>query len=63
MTLITLPPATYTLREAARLLSVSDKHVYKLWHRGELEVERDVTGQLRVSREEVYRFIKNRDED
>ncbi len=63
MTLIDLPPALYTLREGARLLGISDKHIYKLMHRGELAVERDITGQLRVSREEIYRVVKNRDED
>lgn len=60
MTLIDLPPATYTLREASRLLDISDKHIYVMMHRGDVEVTRDVTGQLRITREELYRVKRER---
>ncbi|WP_166174908.1 helix-turn-helix domain-containing protein [Rubrobacter tropicus] len=60
---INLPTPMYTVSEAAKLIGCYRTHVYKIVHRGDLEATTDDTGQLRVSREELYRYLKQREED
>jgi len=55
-----LPPALYTLHEASQIIGVHPKYIYRIVKRGDLEVE-SVNGTLRVSREEVYRYMKSRE--
>jgi excisionase family DNA binding protein len=54
-----LPPAGYTIREAEALLGVSEKYLYKLNQKGEVEGYVDSVGQQRVSREAIYAYIKS----
>lgn len=57
----TLPPALYTLNDASKLIGCTRTHVYKIVRRGDLEVERDEAGRLRVSPFEIYRYLREQD--
>ena len=60
MQTVELPPAGYTIREAEHLLGVSDKYVYKLINRGVLTGYIDSVGQHRITREELYAYMRSK---
>lgn len=56
-----LPAVGYTLPTAARLIGCHPKSIYRIVKRGDLETFVDPgTGQMLVSKEEVYSYIKER---
>ncbi len=55
-----LPPALYTLHDAAKVIGCTRTHVYKIVRRGDLKAEL-VNGRMRVSPHEVYRYLHARD--
>lgn len=50
----------YTVSELERLLGLPEKTAYRLIREGHIEAYSDVTGKLRVSREEAYRYMRTR---
>ncbi len=58
----TLPVSGYTLPTAAQLIGCHPKHVYRIAKRGDLTTFVDASGRLRVSREEVYTYMKRKGE-
>lgn len=59
MQMIELPVPGYSMRSAARLLGFHDKTVYRIAKEGRLDTFYGVDGKLQISREELYRFIKD----
>jgi excisionase family DNA binding protein len=55
-----LPPALYTLHDAAKVIGCTRNHVYKIARRGDLKTVL-VNGRMRVSPYEVYRYLATRD--
>jgi predicted site-specific integrase-resolvase len=58
----TLPPAGYTVPEVERILGISKKSGYKLIKAGKLAPYVDCVGQLRVPVEEVYSYLKRKED-
>lgn len=50
----------FTVREAARYLSVHDKTLYAWQREGKIELTLDCTGQYRAPYGEVWRLLKER---
>jgi predicted site-specific integrase-resolvase len=59
-----LPQTGYTVSEATRLIGFSptSKHIYKVIRSGELESFIGADGRLRISREELYSYLKQREQ-
>ena len=57
-----MPAASYTLPEAARIIGVHGKSIYRLVRNGKLRAERDSTGRMRVSPHEVYAYLRQMEE-
>jgi Helix-turn-helix domain len=59
-----LPQTGYTVSEATRLIGFSpnSKHVYKIIRSGQLDSFRGADGHLRISREELYSYLKQREQ-
>lgn len=57
-----LPETGYTLPTAARLIGCHPKSIYRIVQRGDLSAFVDASGRLMVSREEVYSYIKRREQ-
>lgn len=60
---VSLPEALYTMPDAARAIGCSRAHVYLLVKRGELHAEHDESNQLRVSRDEVAWYVRQRKQE
>jgi excisionase family DNA binding protein len=60
MRTIELPATGYTVTEAEQILGLQDKYLYKLIRLGKVDSYVDCVGQMRVSREAVYAYMKNR---
>ena len=58
----TLPEAGYTLPEAANIIGCHPKHIYKIVNRSELRSFLGLDNRLRISREEVYSYLKRKEE-
>lgn len=58
---VELPPAGYTIREAEGILCMSEKYLYRLIREGKVDAYLDTAGQLRVSREETYRLLHEKE--
>ena len=58
----TLPEAGYTLPEAAKIIGCHPKHVYKIVNRGDLQPFLGLDNRLRISREELYSYLKEKEE-
>jgi excisionase family DNA binding protein len=59
-----LPAVGYTLPTAARVIGCHPRSVYRIVKRGELEAFFDPgTGQMLVSKEELYSYIKRKEMD
>ena len=61
MQTIALPEPGYTIREAEAILGFSEKYLYKLAQQDKVVLYVDSTGQYRISKEEVYRILRNRE--
>jgi len=61
MIAVELPPAGYTIREAEGILNTSEKYLYRLIRQGKVNAYLDSTGQMRISREEVYRLAHDKE--
>lgn len=55
-----LPQATYTAPEAGKLLGLSEKQIYKVIRRGDIEAEYDAQGRMRVHPHELYRYMRSK---
>ena len=57
-----LPEPTYTIHEANNIIGFSKdaKYLYKLANQNKVLLQRDNTGQLRISKAEVERLLRNR---
>lgn len=62
MNTMQLPQGGYTIREAEKLLNLSEKQLYKLIREKKVNGYVDSVGQLRISREEAYAYIRQREE-
>lgn len=60
MQAVELPPTGYTMREAENILGLSEKYLYRLERDGKIDAYVDGVGQMRVSREELYRVLRER---
>jgi excisionase family DNA binding protein len=59
----TLLPATgYTLPEAAKILGIHDKSTYRLVKQERIRAFLGLDGRLRISREELYSYLKQKEE-
>ena len=56
-----LPEAGYTLPEAAKIIGCHDKHIYRIVGRGDLDTFVGLDNRLRVSKEELYSYLKQRE--
>lgn len=54
---VALPDAGYTCREAAKILGVSSKYIYKLFSEKRAVGYVDCVGQMRITKEETYRLM------
>ena len=61
MIAVELPPAGYTIREAEKILGLSEKRLYRMLREGKVAGYVDSVNQLRISREEVYRLLRERE--
>ncbi len=59
----TLPPGSYTLPEAARIIGIHEKSIYRLVREKKLRAEVDGTGRMRLSPFEVYAYLRNRSQE
>jgi excisionase family DNA binding protein len=50
----------FTVGELEKQMGLPYKTLYRLIREGEIEAYKDVTGKIRVSREEAYRYMRNR---
>ncbi len=62
MQLTEMPHTGYTIREAEAILNVSARYLYRLIREGKLDGYHDNVGQLRVSKEELYAYMKSREQ-
>ena len=60
--MIELPEVGYTLATASKLIGCHPKHIYRIVQRGDLETFVDASGRMMVSREELYSYIKRREQ-
>jgi excisionase family DNA binding protein len=56
-----LPEAGYTLPTAARIIGIHEKSIYRLVKQGKLLPFLDTSGRLMISREEVYSYLKRKE--
>ncbi len=56
-----LPQAGYTLRQAAEIIGYRRQSVYRLVEQNKLESYVGTDGRLMITREEIYRFLKQMD--
>ena len=61
MQAIELPPVGYTIREAEQILGYSEKYLYRLIRDGKVNAYVDSVNQLRISREECYALMRERE--
>lgn len=55
-----LPESGFALSEAAKIIGCHKKHIYKMVKRGELETFVGLDNRMKVSREELYSYLKSR---
>jgi excisionase family DNA binding protein len=60
MQAVELPPTGYTMREAGNKLGLSEKYLDRLVRDGKIDAYVDGVGQMRVSREDLYRVLRER---
>jgi predicted site-specific integrase-resolvase len=60
---IELPAPTYSVAQCSKILNVYRTSTYRYIRSGALEASRDDTGQLRVSKESLYHFLKTREQN
>ncbi len=58
----TLPECGFTLPESAKIIGCHPKHIYKIVSRGDLRPFLGLDNRLRISREELYFYIRRRAE-
>lgn len=56
-----LPMPGYTIAEVALALGESEFSVYRRIRRGELAVQRDVSGRMRVGYGELFSYLRSRE--
>ena len=56
----TLPEAGFTLLEASKIVGCHPKHIYKIVKRGDLQPFLGLDNRLRISKEELYSYLKER---
>ena len=56
-----LPEPGFTLPEASKIVGCHPKHIYKIVNRGELRPFLGLDGRLRISREEVYHYLRGQE--
>jgi excisionase family DNA binding protein len=61
MIAVELPPVGYTIREAEQILGMSEKYLYRLIRQGKVSAYLDSVNQLRISREEVYALMREKE--
>ena len=54
-------PVGYSLPEAAKIIGCHDKHIYRIVARGDLDTFVGLDNRLRVSKEELYSYLKQRE--
>lgn len=59
---IELPTSGYTLPSASRIIGCHEKQIYRLVKDGRLEAYVGTDGRLMVSKEELYSYLKKREE-
>lgn len=59
----TLEVPAFTMREASKYLGIHEKTIYAWVQAGRIEVTTDVTGQYRVPYGEVWRLLKQKEDD
>ena len=52
-----IPPLTYTVRQAAQALNVSDAHVRNLIERGALPTVQGIGDVIRIPRQSIERMV------
>ncbi len=57
-----LPVSGYTLPTAAILIGCHPKHIYRIAKRGHLATFLDASGRMMVSKEEVYSYIRRKEQ-
>ncbi len=56
-----LPEAGFTLPEASKIIGCHPKHIYKIVSRGDLRPFLGLDSRLRLSREELYLYLRSRE--
>jgi len=58
-----LPEAGYTLPEAAKILGVHDKSIYRLVNQRKIQAFLGLDNRLRISREELHYYLRRQEEE
>lgn len=58
-----LPEVGFTLPEASKIIGCHPKHIYKIVNRGELQTFLGLDNRLKISKEELYFYLRSRERD
>ena len=62
MSTISLPEPMFDLAECAAIIGVKRTSIYRFVYDGRLPVQYNTNGEMRVRKEDLYHYLKNREE-
>jgi excisionase family DNA binding protein len=58
-----LPAVGYTLPEAAKIIGIHDKSIYRLVKQQKMQAFLGLDGRLRISKEELHYYLRRQEEE